>query len=111
MKHADVLMIVLAELCLVAGCGGDNTPTAVPVPYWGKVAPEQIAEAKEHGVPVAFENDLGMRFVLIPAGTFLMGSPEDEEGRDEDEVPHEVTISKPYYMSLHEVTNRRFRDV
>ena len=49
-------------------------------PPWAKVAPEQIAEAKKHGVPVAFENDLGMRFVLIPAGTFLIGSPELAEG-------------------------------
>ncbi len=55
----------------------ENEPD-VAVPSWAKVAPEQIAEAKKHGVPVAFENDLGMRFVLIPAGTFLMGSPEDD---------------------------------
>lgn len=82
---------------------------ASPVPGWAKVAPEQIAEAQKRGVPVAFENDIGMRFVLIPAGTFLMGSPRAEEGRDEDEILHEVTISRPYYMSVHEVTNRQYR--
>ena len=52
----------------------------VAVPSWAHVAPEQIAEARKYGVPVAFENCIGMRFVLVPAGTFTMGSPETEEG-------------------------------
>ena len=33
-------------------------------------------------------NSLGMEFVLIPAGTFTMGSPTDELGRNRDEVTH-----------------------
>jgi formylglycine-generating enzyme required for sulfatase activity len=60
-------------------------------------------------VPVAFENDLGMRFVLIPAGTFLMGSPPTEQGRDDLENQHEVTLTRPYYVQMTEVTNRQFR--
>jgi formylglycine-generating enzyme required for sulfatase activity len=49
-----------------------------------------------------------MRFVLMPAGTFLMGSPEDEPGRDQDETQHRVTITKPYYMQMTEVTNDQY---
>jgi formylglycine-generating enzyme required for sulfatase activity len=45
-----------------------------------------------------------MEFVLIPAGTFAMGSPPTEGGRDEDEIQHQVTISQPYYMGVTEVT-------
>jgi formylglycine-generating enzyme required for sulfatase activity len=93
---------------LLAACGDEPAP-AIDIPSWAKVAPEQIAEAEKHGVPVAFENDIGMRFVLIPAGTFMMGSPEDEEGRDDDETQHEVTISKPFYMMITEVTNGQYR--
>ena len=93
---------------LLTACGDDPAPE-IDTPSWAKVAPEQIAGAKKHGVPVAFENDLGMRFVLIPAGTFLMGSPEDEEGRSDDETQHEVTISKPFYIQITEVTNRQYR--
>ncbi len=78
-------------------------------PPWAKVAPEQIAEAKKHGVPVAFENELGMRFVLIPAGKFLMGSPKDEEHRDTDEFLHEVTIPQPFYAQITEATKGQFR--
>jgi formylglycine-generating enzyme required for sulfatase activity len=73
------------------------------------VAPEQIQAAKEHGVPVAFENDIGMRFVLIPAGAFSMGSPETEEGRTDYEGPqHEVTLA-PFYMAVAQVTNAQYR--
>ena len=102
-------LVALFALLLTA-CGEAPAPAPeVEVPSWAKVAPEQIAEAKKHGVPVAFENDLGMRFVLIPAGTFLMGSPDDEKWRDADEVQREVTISKPFYMSIYEVTNAQYR--
>lgn len=42
--------------------------------------------------------------VLIPAGTFTMGSPATELGRDDDEVQHEVTLTRAFYMSPCEVT-------
>ena len=79
------------------------------VPDWAKVSDAQKAAAKEAGVPVAFENAIGMRFVLIPAGTFLMGSPATEEGRDGDEVQHEVVLTKPFYLGVTEVTNAQYR--
>jgi formylglycine-generating enzyme required for sulfatase activity len=37
--------------------------------------------------------------VWIKPGTFTMGSPVDEWGRDSDETPHQVTLSKGFYMS------------
>ena len=49
-------------------------------------------------------NALGMEFVLIPSGTFVMGSPVDEEHRDASELQHLVTISSPFYMQITEVT-------
>ena len=49
-------------------------------------------------------NSLGMTFVLIPAGTFTMGSPKDEPGRGTSEKQHQVTISQPFYMQATEVT-------
>jgi formylglycine-generating enzyme required for sulfatase activity len=41
--------------------------------------------------------------VLVPGGTFTMGSPEDESGREAHENPHEVTLS-PFLISRTEVT-------
>ncbi|MDX1479473.1 MAG: SUMF1/EgtB/PvdO family nonheme iron enzyme [Saprospiraceae bacterium] len=48
--------------------------------------------------------DLTIEMVAIPGGTFTMGSPETESGRQDDEGPaHEVSIS-PFWMSKVEIT-------
>jgi len=54
---------------------------------------------------------LGMKMKLIPAGTFIMGSPKTEAERRADEVQHEVTISRPFYMGACEVTQKQYYDV
>ena len=47
--------------------------------------------------------------VVIPAGSFTMGSPESEEGRDDDEGPrHRVTIPRAFALGKHEVTRAEF---
>ncbi len=52
---------------------------------------------------------LGMKLKLIRPGKFLMGSPNDEEGRNDDEGPqHEVEIAKPFYMGAYPVTRDQF---
>ena len=58
-----------------------------------------------------FTNKLGMRFVLIPAGSFLMGSPESEPGRNWNETRHRVTISRSFYMSETEVTQGQWEQL
>jgi formylglycine-generating enzyme required for sulfatase activity/serine/threonine protein kinase len=56
------------------------------------------------------ENSIGMRLKLIPAGRFLMGSPDDEKGRSSDEGPQrQVEISRPFYLGIHTVTIGQFR--
>ena len=47
---------------------------------------------------------LRAKFVLIPAGTFMMGSPETEIDRRDDETLHQVTISKPFYLQTTTIT-------
>ena len=44
-----------------------------------------------------------MEFVRIPAGSFLMGSPEGEAGRYDNERLQEVRISRPFYLGKYEV--------
>ena len=61
----------------------------------------------QESAPV-FENTLGMKLVLIPAGTFIMGSPFEEVGRQEDELPHQVTISRAFYLAGTEVTQAQW---
>jgi formylglycine-generating enzyme required for sulfatase activity len=57
-------------------------------------------------------NNVKMRLVLIPAGKFMMGSPATEAGRSSEEGPqHGVTISKPFYMGVFEVTQEQYEQV
>ena len=57
-------------------------------------------------------NSIGMEFKLIPAGEFLMGSPEYETQRFRGETPqHRVQIAKPFYLGLHEVTQEQYQVV
>jgi len=51
-----------------------------------------------------FTNPLGMTFMRISPGTFIMGSPANELGRSPDEVAHEETLTQPFYMQTTEVT-------
>src|SRR5262245_60764031 len=69
----------------------------------------QKAYAVAVKLPVEFTNRLGMTFVLVPPGTFVMGSPQKEPGRKDDETQHEVTLTQPFYLGKHEVTVAQFR--
>ena len=54
-------------------------------------------------------NSVGMGFKQISAGTFLMGSPDTEMGRQVYEGPrHSVTISRAFYLGIHPVTQRQY---
>ncbi|HIL99015.1 MAG TPA: formylglycine-generating enzyme family protein [Pseudomonadales bacterium] len=52
-----------------------------------------------------------MTFKLIPAGTFMMGSPETETDSEVDEDQHQVTITKAFYMQTTEVTQGQWKAV
>ena len=82
------------------------------------------AGPNEAAPPTVVENSLGMAFVLIPAGDFLMGSDETPEDlaraypqydrerflKLTDEAPvHRVRITRPFYLGRHEVTVGQFR--
>jgi formylglycine-generating enzyme required for sulfatase activity len=54
---------------------------------------------------LGYTNSIGMTFNLLPAGTFTMGSPPGEPGRDDDETSHSVTLTESFYMQTTEVTN------
>ena len=58
--------------------------------------------------PSAIEAPEG--FLLIPGGTFTMGSPGGEAWRSEDETQHTVTVSD-FYMGAYEVTQKEYQEV
>ncbi len=53
-----------------------------------------------------------MKLKLIPAGSFLMGATPDDTEADKDEKPqHKVTITRPFYLGVYEVTQYEYRQV
>lgn len=45
---------------------------------------------------------------LVPPGEFWMGSPTDELGRNDNEDLHHVTLTKPFYIGVFEVTQKQY---
>ena len=55
--------------------------------------------------------DIPLQMLLIPAGTFMMGSPEDEPDRKKREGPqHEVSVP-PFFMGRYPITQAQWRAV
>lgn len=55
-----------------------------------------------------FRNQIGMEFVLVPAGSFIMGS---ENGDSSEKPVHKVTIRNGFYMGKYEVTQAQWQQV
>jgi formylglycine-generating enzyme required for sulfatase activity len=70
----------------------------------------QVNAAKE--LEPKFDNASGMTMVKIPPGDFTMGSPDSEEGREDNEGPTgKVTLTRPFYISTTEVTQGQYLEI
>ncbi len=103
-----------------------STPLPLKAPFTEEAAKAaQAAWAKHLGRKVEEEIDLGggvkLVVVLIPPGTFAMGSPKDEKKRNQwalnfgdkfdAEIQHTVTITKPFYLGKYAVTQQQYEQV
>jgi formylglycine-generating enzyme required for sulfatase activity len=62
--------------------------------------------------PGPITNSIDMKLVLIPAGEFLMGSPDSDQDADDDEKPqHRVRITRPFYLGACPVTQAQYQAV
>ncbi len=75
------------------------------------VSHRQSALELRPGPERSITNSIGMRLVLIPAGRFVMGSPESEREREPEETPHPILITKPFYLGVFEVTQDEYAKV
>jgi len=73
-----------------------------------KPPPQPLTQNKPDS---GFKNSLGMKFVYIQPGTFMMGSPPYEPGRYDDEILHKVTLTKGFYMQTTQVTQRQWKAI
>ena len=92
MKFNPFLAILVSMM--LAGCGKETSVAPTPT---------------EESITVP---GLNMEMMPIPSGTFVMGSPNDEEGRDDGEGPRTtVTITKPFWLGKTEVTQSQWKVV
>lgn len=79
----------------------------------GKVSYGSAAMDKKGALPgKEFSVDMGggvsMTLIRIEPGTFMMGSPEDELGRYDNEEQHSVTLTRPFWIGKYPVTQREY---
>ncbi|MCA9129784.1 MAG: SUMF1/EgtB/PvdO family nonheme iron enzyme [Planctomycetales bacterium] len=68
--------------------------------------------ARRLGSAAEFTNSVGMKLVLIKAGSFMMGSPDSDQDAYNFEKPqHRVTLSQDYYLGTTEVTQGQWEAV
>src|SRR5262249_2013452 len=93
---------------------------APPVTHKARLVAEAASARGETEVILAVQqatpdrevtNSVGMKLVLIPRGTLVMGSPKAERGRDDDEAEHEVEIARSFYLGAFEVTQEQYEKV
>jgi len=56
-------------------------------------------------------NSLGIKFVRIAPGSFMMGSPNSEKSRGDDEILHKVVFTRPLYLGIHAITQEQWQAV
>jgi sulfatase modifying factor 1 len=97
MKRLFFLILVAAMTAIDGDLSGSFIPDRKP--------------PDEKRPPQPFTNSFGMKFVWIPPGNFVMGSPNSEAERSDDEIQHKVTLSKGFYMAVHLVTQEQWQAV
>lgn len=93
-----------------------GAPKQLTAPFTKAEAEKARAEwAKYLQVPERKMLDLGsgvkLEIVLLPPGTFQMGSPDGEKGRVKNETQHEVEISKAFYLAVTETTQAQYQAI
>ena len=125
-----IFALTLTEIAGVAHWLRTHQATRDPLPKVSRALEQGSLPQSQRPTPnplnyrdPEYTNTLGMKFKLIPAGKFTMGSPKEEIDRcvklvgdewERDRLPtegpqHEVEITQPFYMGTTEVTVGQFR--
>jgi formylglycine-generating enzyme required for sulfatase activity len=80
-----------------------------PEVLWPNSRVRLVTGENDGSVTIMLPGDVPLVLVPIPAGTFVMGSPETERSRDFNEGPQtNVTISQDFYMGKYEITQAQW---
>lgn len=111
----------------IRGIWSEDAPPLATVPFSREEALEHAQRWADYLlIPLEWKHPLGIRFRLIPPGEFMMGTTEAQiaaympqvvngphaEACIASEAPrHHVVITQPFYMSVHEVSQRQYAQV
>ena len=96
------LALLLAVWLLPKMFGGEKDQKGV----WRNLPPQFLPE----NVGAQINKKSGIEMVQVEGGTFQMGSPKSEEGRDDDECQHSVTV-RSFSIGKYEVTQADWREI
>ena len=107
------LATCLVALAAIIGAKADEAPdTYMIIDLSGGPDAENYPVSFRSDAPAKGWGDDCRSYLLvlrkIPAGSFMMGSPTNEPDRVDNEDFHKVTITKPFYIGLFEVTRRQW---
>jgi len=93
-----------------------DAPSTLPAEFYKTTMRAAVTAIDPGGggggtITITLPGGVNMELVHIPAGTFLMGSPTDERGRQDDEILHQVTLTQGYYIGKYEVTQAQWQAV
>jgi formylglycine-generating enzyme required for sulfatase activity len=107
----------LAKLCREYGVATEQANAIVREERrrWDEAHPPKKERRAGELEKVSLRSGVEMRFAWCPPGTFLMGSPPGEEGREPyqgaDESQHRVTLTKGFWMGVTPVTQAQWQAV
>ena len=116
-----MVLFLVGAVTLIEGCSNGKDPQEKEEPAVEKVTSvsnekditkeptKKESSGKEEVTDLG--KDVKLEMILIPAGKFVMGSPESEKGRSKGETQHEVTFTKAFYMGKYEVTQEQWESV
>jgi len=111
---AEVHKVLVGYRQYASGNWPEGSVFEVPAgPKDGHGNPIRQGRDERTGLPLEIRHrGTGMHLVLVPPGGFEIGSPDDEEGRNDNEGPaHRVSITEPIYLGKYEVTQGEWKAV
>jgi formylglycine-generating enzyme required for sulfatase activity len=98
------IVVLGAGLVLLWSCDGDGTDSDTDADFDGDSDADSDTDCGADG-------DVPGDWVIVSAGTFTMGSPAEEEERQDDETQHEVTLTRAFMIQTTGVTQAQFESV
>ena len=103
-----IILLLLAVAVLTVSCIQTGKQIAVSRAEADEVISQEPIDVKTIMLP----GEVPLEMVWIPSGSFLMGSPEDEQDRHQPEGPqHEVTFAKGFWIGKYPITQAQWQSI